>query len=329
MKALVTGGNGFLGSHVVKFLLDKGYQVRAFVLKGTPIDLIQGLECEIYEGNLLSQTDLDQALDGCDYLIHTAAITDVWPSKNPLSWKINYDLVKQIASAVRTKSIKKYIHVGTANSFGFGTKAQPGNESTPFNSGKYHLDYINSKKAAQDYLLTEAKAINPLPVVIINPTFMIGENDSKPGPGEMIISVMKRKVPAYAAGGRSFASVKDAARACVDAIDKGKIAECYIAGGTNLNYKQFFSLIGSIANVKPPRVMIPTFLAIAFAVIIEVVAKLRKRKPLLTINMAKISGDGNYYSSDKAIRELGYQMTDVKVALAEAINWYQTHGYLN
>jgi len=328
MKVLVTGANGFLGSHVVRILLESGYEVRAFILKGTPANILDGLAYETYEGDLLDKRDIECALDGCDYVIHTAAITDVWPSKSPQSWKINFELVKLLVDAFKRKPVKKYIHVGTANSFGFGSKEQPGTENTPFNSGKYGLDYINSKKAAQDYLLSEAHE-NRLPVVIINPTFMIGENDSKPGSGEMIISVIKGKVPGYSAGGRSFAAVKDVARACVAAIEKGDVGACYITGGINLNYKEFFSLVGKVAAVKPPQLKIPKFVAVIFATFIELFAKLRRKKPLLTKTMAKISGDGHYYSSNKAMKELGYIQSGLERALAEAIAYYKHRGYLN
>ncbi len=328
MKVLVTGANGFLGSHIVQNLLSRDYEVRAFILKGTSLETIAGLPCEIYEGDLLNRDDLKASMNTCDYLIHTAAITDVWPTKNKLSWKLNYELVVQLAEIVRQQGIKKYVHVGTANSFGFGSKTNPGFEEMPFNSEKYGLDYINSKKVAQDYLLKEAQKEKPLPVIIINPTFMIGENDTKPGPGEMIISVIKGKVPGYAKGGRSFAAVKDVAVATVNALEQGVIGECYITGGTNLNYQEFFGLIGKLANVKAPKRKIPTWFALTFAAIIEGWAKLRKKKPLLTVTMAKISGDGHYYSSSKAIKQLGYIQTPVEVALSEAIKWYETHGYI-
>lgn len=329
MKVLVTGANGFLGSHIVKILIERGYDVRAFVLKGTPVDTLSGLACEIFDGNLLNPLDVENALEDCDFLIHTAAITDVWPTKNPLSWKINFDLVKTLTDIVRKKSVKKYIHVGTANSFGYGSIKEPGSEDKVFNSGKYGLDYINSKKAAQDYLLEEARKDPGLPVVIINPTFMIGENDTKPGPGEMIISVIKHKVPGYSAGGRSFAAVKDVALACVNAIDKGLIGECYITGGTNMNYKQFFSLIADKVGVKSPKIFIPKFVAVPFAALMQLAAKVRKRKPLLSVTMARMSGDGHYYSSNKAIKELGYEQTGLDKALDEAVKWYDEHGYLD
>ncbi len=328
MKVLVTGANGFLGSHVVKKLNESGYEVRAFILPNTSEDCLEGLSYEVFKGDLLNVDDISNALDSCDYVIHTAAVTDVWPSKNQISWKINYDSVLQLVQEIKKKPIKKLIHVGTANSFGFGTIKNPGTEEYPYNCSKYGLDYMDSKKAAQDYLLNEAKSANPLPVVIINPTFMIGENDSKPGPGEMIISVMTRKVPGYATGGRCFSSVKDVAQACVNAIDKGRIGECYITGGTNMCYNDFFSLIGKLTDVRPPKFKIPTWLAILFASLLEFFAFIQKKKPKMSRSMAKISGDGHYYSSNKAIKEIGYQQSNLEDSLSEAIQWYISHGYV-
>ena len=329
MKVLVTGANGFLGSHVVKKLIESGYEVKAFILPNTSEEPLNGLSYEVYKGNLLSIEDITKAIDSCDYVIHTAAITDVWPSKNPLSWKINYDAVVNLVDVIKSHPVKKLIHVGTANSFGFGNLSKPGNEESPYTCGKYGLDYMDSKKAAQDFLLSEAKKSDPLLVIIINPTFMIGDNDTKPGPGEMIISVMTRSVPGYAAGGRCFSSVKDVADAIVNAIDKGRIGECYITGGTNLCYHDFFALIGKIAHVDPPKIKIPTWLAIPFAAMIELFAKIQNKKPKISRSMAKISGDGHYYSSEKAKSEIGYHQSDLEQSLSEAITWYINNGYVH
>lgn len=327
MKVLVTGANGFLGSHIVKKLLEDGYEVKAFILNNTSEDSLRGLTYEVFMGDLLCSEDIGNALDSCDYVIHTAAITDVWPTKNPLSWKINFDLVKQLINEIKKKPIKKFIHVGTANSFGFGTLDCPGTEENEYTCGQYKMDYMDSKKAAQDLLLSEANQ-NKLPVVIINPTFMIGENDTKPGPGEMIISVMTGKVPGYAAGGRSFAAVSDVAQACVNAILLGNIGECYITAGTNLCYKDFFTLIGKIAHVKPPALKISPLVSIPFAAVIQFFAWLGHKKPKLTIAMAKISKDGHYYSSEKAIKQLNYPQSNLEEVLSNAIKWYQEHGYV-
>ena len=327
MKVVVTGANGFLGHHVVRVLLARGYVVRAFVLDGTNLDNLVDLDCEIVKGNLLVEADMARALQGCDVVIHTAAVTDVWPTKNRLSWQINYELVKRLVSAIKDSSITKYVHVGTANSFGFGPLDRPGTETSPYQGDQYGLDYMDSKQAAQAFLL-EAARLDHLPVTIINPTFMIGAGDAKPGTGEMILSVVDQKVPGYAAGGRSFAAVKDVAVACVNAIEQGQNGECYITGGTNLSYKSFFKLVAEIAGVRPPKRKVPYFLARVFAGLLEGIAKIRKTKPLLSIAMVRISKDGHYYASHKAIENLNYPQTDLIIALTEAIDWYDSNGYI-
>ncbi len=326
MKVLVTGANGFLGSHVVRTLNDKGYQVKAFILKGSSIENLQGLSYEKFEGDLLKFEDINQAMHDCDVMIHTAAMTDIWPNRNPKLWQINYDVIKNIAFLAKQNHLEKLIHVGTANSFGYGSKEHPGTELSPYHSSIYELDYMDSKKAAQDYLLEESK--HGLPVVIINPTFMIGENDSKPGSGQMIISIINQNVPGYAKGGRCFAPVKDVANAIVNAIDLGEVGQCYITGGKNLTYHEFFHMISQMTKVKEPKIKFPYMLSVIAACMMQIKAYFSHRKPKLTIAMAKISRDGHYYSSDKAIKDLNYQMTDLEVALQEAIHWYETNGYI-
>lgn len=325
---LVTGANGFLGSHVVRQLLLAQYRVKAFVLKGTPIQTLTGLDVEIFYGDLLNRDDLKLAIADCKYVIHTAANTDVWPSKNPISWKINYELVTLLSDVIASASILKFIHIGTANSFGYGSLKHPGNETTPFNPNVALFDYISSKKAAQDYLLKRATGSNPLPVVILNPTFMIGEADTKPGSGAMIVSILNGKVPGYTQGGRSFAPVKDVAKAAVLALTKGQVGSCYIVGGHNLTYRSFFNLVTQMAAKPSINRYIPTFLAVTIAFFIETLAVLRKQKPGLSVKMAKLSGQGHYYDSSKAIQELGYQITSLDVAVKEAIAYFKFNGYL-
>lgn len=327
MKVLVTGANGFLGSHVVRILLEQGFDVKAFILNGTSEGNLEGLAYEPFYGDLLQLEDIFQALESCDYVIHAAGITDVWPTKNPFSWEINYKVVKYLANAIEQQPIKRFVHIGTASSFGYGTIANPGTEESECKCGRYGLDYIDSKKAAQDFLLEEATN-NHLPVIIINPTFMIGEHDSQIGTGEMILSVINGDVPGYAAGGRCFAAVKDVAKACVNALTLGTIGECYITGGTNLCYKDFFELVAEIGGVKPLKLKIPGWLEIGVAAILEFIAKIRKKKPKLTVAMAKISIDGHYFSSQKAMRELDFPQSELKTAIQEAISWYGKHGYI-
>ena len=256
MKVLVTGADGMLGSHICRELLARNYQVRALVQQGRTADTIDDLKLERYLGDILNFQDLKRSLSGCDVVIHTAASTQIWPPRSPMIWKINYEGTVKVAKAVLELDLEKFIHIGTANSFGPGSKADPGDEDTDYADFIYNLDYQDSKHAAQVYLLNLVKTDN-LPVCIINPSFMFGAYDSKPGSGAMIISIYQGKLIGYTSGGRSYIAAKDVATCAVNALTRGKIGECYLAAGANLNYQEVFELIAKTIGVHPPKLPIP------------------------------------------------------------------------
>ncbi len=326
MKVLLIGADGFLGSHILRRLLDQDYCVRAFLQAHRDHATIEGLDYEPFLGDILNSKDVEDALAGCDYVINTAAVTDVWPSRNEASWQINYNAVKILSDAVLASDVQKFIHVGTANSFGYGSKASPGDELTPYNFAKYGMDYMDSKKAAQDFLL-QACRDDQLPVVIINPSFMIGEYDSKPGSGAMVLAVLQERLPFCSRGGRCVTYVGDVAAATVNALDKGRIGECYITGGTNLSYAEFFRIIADTAGVHAPQQSLPAPLLMAFAGLAQALGRLLRKPPMLSVDMARMSLDGHYFSAAKAIRELDLTQTDIETAVRRTVDWFEANGY--
>ena len=325
-KVLLTGADGFLGSHILRKLVDKGYPVRAFLQPERNHFTINGLQYEPFYGDLLNEEHIDQALEGCDFLIHTVAITDIWPNRSEFQRKINFDVVKKLVSAAKKHNIQRMVHIGTANSFGYGSKEHPGNETSPYAFAKFGLDYMDSKKAAQDFLLSQAK-VNGFPVLIVNPTFMVGEYDSKPGTGAMIVALMKGQVSSYANGGRNYVYVGDVANAAVNALEKGQVGECYIAGNANLNYKEFFTLVGKSANVKTAKTKLPYPLLFVAAGTAELLSKFTKKAPLVSVPMIRIANEEQFYDASKALKELGLPQTPIETAVERSVNWFRENGY--
>ena len=136
MKILVTGADGMLGNHVVRELLQRGIVVRARVQPGRHTGTLDGLDIEQFEGDLLESTQVRKALDGCEGVIHTAANTQIWPSRDRRIWAVNYEAVRILAEAVLELEVPIYVHVGTATSFSPGPKTQPGTEAGPYTDGK-------------------------------------------------------------------------------------------------------------------------------------------------------------------------------------------------
>lgn len=326
-KILVTGGDGLLGSHVVRKALKDGYEVRAFIQHGRHVDVLEGLPIEKYIGDLLNKDDIAAALKGCQAVIHTAATTAVYPARAEWIWKINYGVVVDLAQAVKAAGIERFVHISSACTFGYDSLENPGDETSPYIGSKFHLDYMDSKKEAQDHLLEEYKTHN-LPVIILNPTYLIGEYDTTPGSGKMVIAAAKRQVPGFASGGKCVVYVGDVAQAAVNALQMGRLGECYITGGKNISYRDFFALVAQTAGTKKLKLELPTPLVVLTGFMMEQIAKLTGKPPRLTSIMGRMSGDGHYYSSQKAIRELALPQTPPKIAIQKAVNYFREIGYL-
>ena len=325
MKICITGANGFLASNIVRELLYRDYEVIGFIKTGEDITTIRDLNIIIKYGDILDYNSILEAIDGCDALIHTAASTALYPSRSEIQHRVNVEGTINVMNAALEKKVSKVIHIGTANSFGFGTKEKPGNEEAPYSCGKYKLDYMDTKYEAQQKVLDLVRTRN-LPAVILNPTFMLGPYCGAYGSGQMLMAVKKRQTPGYSRGGRNFLYVKDAAVAVVNALTMGKTGECYILGNENLCFKEIFGKMAAVAGVTPPKLYIPGFAAKLFGLLLTGAGKIFGFTPVLTYRSAAMSFDFNYYFAGKAIKELKLPQTPIEVAIKEAYDWLEAIG---
>ena len=328
MKILVTGADGLLGSNLVRELLSRGHSIRAFVQPGRQQKTLEGLSIEKFSGDLLTAEEVAKAGEGCDAVIHCAASTSVWPIRSQIVNKVNIDGTKNIIRAVKQNQIKRMVYVGTANSFGFGSKENPGVEGNPYKSATYGLDYMDSKYKAQQVILKEVQE-NSLPAVIVNPTFMFGPYDSNPSSGAMIVALFNGKVPGYTSGGRNYLCAKDAAVAIANALTKGRVGECYILGNQNLSYKEAFVKIASTIGVKAPSIPIPPVFAKLYGRIGSLIGNISGKAPAISYPLSRIACDEHYFSPAKAVRELELPQTPIETGIKECFEWLKENGYLS
>lgn len=327
MKILVTGADGLLGSNLVRELLGRGHTVRAFVQPGRQQQTLEGLTLEKIPGNLLNADEVTKAVNGCDAVIHCAASTSVWPIRSEIVNRVNINGTQHIIEAVKKNHTKRLVYVGTANSFGFGSKEKPGVEGNPYKSATYGLDYMDSKYNAQQLLLKEVKE-SSLPALIVNPTFMFGPYDSNPSSGAMIVALFKGKVPGYTRGGRNYVCAKDAAVAIANALAKGRTGECYILGNENLSYKEAFGKIASTIGVKPPGIQIPSLFAKLYGRLGSMIGNITGKTPAISYPLARIACDEHYFSPAKAVRELELPQTPIETGIKECYEWLKENNYL-
>ncbi|MES2798501.1 MAG: NAD-dependent epimerase/dehydratase family protein [Bacteroidota bacterium] len=327
-QILVTGPDGVLGSNLVRELLSRDYSVSVFLEKGKEPITLKDLPIERFYGNILNVEEVASAIAGKQIVFHCAASTSMFPARNPIVNKVNIDGTQNVVDACLHNKVERLIYVSTANSFGSGASPDhPGNEENDYTAGVYGIDYMDSKRKAQELILKNVKE-NGLPAIVINPTFMIGPYDSRPSSGAMILAIHEGKAPGSSSGGKNYIAVKDVAHVMANAITMGRIGECYIAGNYNLGYKEVFDMIAKTIGKKAPRYQLPNFVIIAFGTLNTFFASLFKYQPAFTKELAIISTHHHYYSSEKARTELQLRQTPLETAIKECYEWFDTNGYL-
>ncbi|MGI4740197.1 MAG: NAD-dependent epimerase/dehydratase family protein [Janthinobacterium lividum] len=333
-RVLVTGANGFLGRHLVAELLRRGYPVRALVRPGgatsAALPPLASLPIEVVEFDLAHvarRAQLTPVVAGCGAIIHAAALAQVNPARSRAVRAANLGGTEQALALARGGGVRRFVYVGTANVFGFGSKAQPGDETRPHQGRRYGLDYIDSKRAATDRVL-HAVAREQLPAVLVHPTFMLGPGDARPTSGALLLELLAGRLPAYPLGGKNYVHVHDVAVATVNALTMGRVGESYILGNENLSYREAFALMAETMGVGPPRWPVPPPLATFYGAICDLQARLTGRPAQVNSAMVAVANDGHYFTAQKARAELALPQTPIYQAVADAFHWFKAHGYV-
>ncbi|MDF9795876.1 dihydroflavonol-4-reductase [Catalinimonas alkaloidigena] len=329
MKVFLTGTSGLLGSNTAKELLMRGHHVRGLFHNSIEAELLEKHpNFEEFHGDITDPDKMIEGVAGCDAVVHAAADTSQWPDRSPDYINTNVKGTLNVVEAAKKAKVRRGIFVSTANSVGFGTKAHPGDETSPPKFQQYGIGYMETKYQAQQIVLNEVKE-GGYPFIVVNPTFMIGPNDFKPSSGKMVIAVAKGKVPGYPVGGKNYVYVGDAANAIANALTMGRPGECYILGNENLSYQEMFTKIAEVVGAKPPKLAIPPFATKAFGMLGTIAGNIFGITPNVSYKMAVVSCDGHYFSAKKAVEELNMPQTPIETAIKECYEWFKEHGYLD
>ena len=157
---------------------------------------------------------------------------------------------------------------------------------------------------------------------------MIGEYDSKPSSGKLIVSVCNNSLKYFNEGGRNFVYSKDVAVAIVNAIKMGKLGECYLAGNENLTFYEFFNKIYKVLGKTFDMKKVGKIPILIIGFLGSIWARITRTKPLISLGIAKISLENSYYDISKARRELNMPATPIETAIANSISWFKANNYI-
>ncbi len=314
-----------LGTNTVLELLARNYELVCLVHPSSKSKTLKDLPVQIVEGDVLNVPSFESYLSKCDVVVHIAASTSVWPGRNEMVNRVNIEGTRNVMTASQRSGIKRFIHIGSANSFDPGTAEKLGSEENEYSGWKYNNDYLDSKYKTQQMLLQEFRK-NKFPVIVIAPTFMLGAHDSGPTSGRLLLSMVEGKVPGYSKGVKNFIHAKDVAVAIANAITLGRLGEVYIAGNENLNYETFFNKIKKISGVQKKLIRFPFPLVLVGGFFSSVIARITGKQPGLSYGMVRLMGIEQYYSAAKAVKELHMPQTPVDQAIEDCLNWFKANN---
>ncbi len=315
--ALVTGASGFLGWHVARVLVERGFAVRALVREGSRVD---GLDVERVTGDLRDPAALERAAAGCALVFHVAADYRLWAKDPREIYRSNVDGTRNLLEAARKTGAERIVYTSTVGCIGL-PHDRLGDETTPVSLNDMAGDYKRSKFMAEQVALEFARA--GLPVVIVNPTAPVGDHDIKPTPtGKIIADFLAGAMPAFIDTGLNIVDVRDAAEGHWLACEGGKPGERYILGSENLTLAQILEKLAALSGHKPPTTRIPYAVAYAAGVLSTGWAGITGRPPRVPLDAVRMARKKMWVTHVRAARELGYRPGPADKALARAVEWF-------
>lgn len=326
-RALVTGGCGFLGSWIVRHLVDEGVSVRVLAVEGEPRDNLAGVPgVEIVTGDVTRVADCKRAVDGMDTVFHAAAIYKDWAPDPSAMYDVNLRGTFHVLEASRRAGVERVIYTASIVSVGRPAPGSVSDERTPYECWDLDFPYSRSKLHSRE--LAEYFAEWDLDVRVVCPGIVFGPNDIRPTPsGALIIGSIKTPGPALAyAGGAGYVDVRDAAKVHVLAAKKGKKGERYLAVAHNLTNEELISAIDRVTGRKRRMLRLPVAAARSIAVAFEAQAKRTGKPPLLARTFFEYSLKPSYYSNQKSVQELGASYRPIEETIRDAVAWFREHG---
>jgi dihydroflavonol-4-reductase len=333
MNCFVTGASGFIGANLVHELVARGNRVKALLRAGSDERGLRGIEFERVRGELADQEGLRLAMQGCDWCFHVAASYHLWLRDYAPMYAANVDGTRHVLQAAASAGCARIVYTSTVGCIGLpdptANPVVPTDETAPASEAQMSNHYKRSKWQAEQVALELAR--KGLPIVIVNPSAPVGPRDVKPTPtGQVIVDFLNRAMPAYLDTGLNWVHVRDVVIGHILAAEKGRLGERYILGHAEGNWTmaEAFAVLQELTGISSPKVRIPYGIALTAAYLNEALSSMTgkpPKAPLAGVRMAKYK---MFFNPGKAIRELGMPQTSPRLALADAVEWFQENGYV-
>jgi len=316
---LVTGGTGFLGSHLVHQLVENGAKDVRVMATSIP-DWLVDLGVETLEGSITNQEDVKRATEDIKEIYHLAGKISRERDQAREMYAIHVEGTRLLADAARKAGVKSIVLASTSGTVAVTTDG----ELNPDESYPPPLDIISrwpyyASKAYQEMAALERFSGKGLRLVIMNPSLLLGPGDDRLSSTKVILDFMARKVRAVPTGGLSFVDVRDTAKAFRVAMRKGRHGERYLLGAANWSFSKFFGRLERLTKVSAPLLTLPSKLVVGGAQLIDSLFKQWDMASPVEPGAIEMAQYFWYLNCAKATRELGFKPRDPGETLHETV----------
>lgn len=322
MPSLVIGGNGFLGSRLVRQLVDAGDEVRVLTRPTSDLRTLAGLPIDHVTGDLFDADSVARAMNGCDVVFHCAVDTRAWLRDPAPLYRTNVEALRSVLDVAARMPLRKFVFTSTAATIG-RVDGRQATEDDEFNWAARAPEYVKSRVAAEDLVVNRAQD-GAVPAVAMCVANTYGPGDWQPTPhGAFVAGAALGRLPFTVRGCRAESvGIDDAAHALLLAADRGEVGERYIVSERFIDTGEIVSIAAATAGRPAPRLVLNRAALYTFGAVGSTWAALTRKPVQLTIPSVRLMHFMSEMDHGKAERDLGWQPRPVTEAIADGARFW-------
>ena len=325
---LVTGGAGFLGSHLVAQLLDAGQPVRVLERPGASAEHLALDRIELVSADIRDESAVREAARDCEYVYHLAADANLWRRDRGEFDRVNRLGTVHVMRAALDNGAKRILYTSTESILSSRNSNGGAVEKLRLKASDMLGPYCLSKFHAEEevFRLVEEGA----PIIVVSPTLPVGPGDrGQTPPTRMSVAFCKGELPAYLDCRFNLIDARDVATGMILAMEKGRTGIRYLLGAENLRLSDWLTILGEEAGQPVPRWKVPYALALCVAWFSETWADYVSGKmPMATITGVRLTRRNMFFDPSASLKELGLHPRPIREAARDAVAWYRSQGWL-
>lgn len=327
MRYIVTGAGGHLGSTILRLLKNKKIEVIGLLyneekpaIDSPNIRYVSGDVCRPETLEPLFAKSNSQKL----VVIHTAGLISIAARVSPQLREVNVNGTANMLSLCSRYGVSRFVYVSSVHAIPELPAPQVIREVEQFSTEQVIGGYAKTKAEATQLVLEAAD--HGFPAVVVHPSGIIGPYDAGHNHlTQLVTDYLRGKLPVCVTGGYDFVDVRDVAKGCLLAAEKGRPGRCYILNGHYLSVLELLSRAGRLVGRKPPDI-VPISLARVAAPAVQAVARLQRRRPLYTRYSLYTLTSNSAFARERAETELGYWPRKIDETIRDMVQWLTTEG---